>query len=101
MCGAPAADVILARWAMVQCVDLANAKHLNGKRGWVHGFDDATEPHRVNFEDKSIEPRLVRGANLRLVFFREEYELSLREKMEYYDTKMTQGGVEGKSVLAL
>ena len=62
--GVPVADVILARWAMVQCVDLADAEHLNGKRGWVHGFDDATERHRVNFEDESIKPRLVHGSNL-------------------------------------
>ena len=69
-------EVILHRGALIECVDLVKASHLNGKRGWIYDYDDATERHVVHFEDEDTKECLVKPGNLRLLFFGEEYETS-------------------------
>ena len=71
-------EVILTPYALVQCVNLKGAKHLNGKRCWVAGYDKKTSRHSVKFEDTDLKPCLVKAGNLRLLFF--EMEEMLREK---------------------
>jgi hypothetical protein len=44
--------------------------YLNGKIGDIRSFDDSGNTLRfgVHFEDESIPPKSVRGANLRILF---------------------------------
>ena len=65
-------DVILQLRALVECINLKGAAHLNGKRGYVKGFDKKTGRHPIHFEDTSIKDCLVKPANLRLLFFEGE-----------------------------
>lgn len=72
------AEVILNRGALVKCVDLLKASHLNGKRAWVMEYDEATKRHEVEFED-DIKSCLVKPGNLRLLFFEDEYEQAIAD----------------------
>mmetsp|Transcript_25199 Transcript_25199/g.54291 ORF Transcript_25199/g.54291 Transcript_25199/m.54291 type:complete len:621 (-) Transcript_25199:131-1993(-) len=72
-------DIILKRGALIQCVDLEKASHLNDKRGWVADYDDDSGRHLVKFEDEKIKPCLVKPDNLRLIFFGKEYEPTSEE----------------------
>ena len=59
-------EVILHRGALIECVDLVKASHLNGKRGWIYDYDEATERHVIHFEDEDTKECLVKPGNLRL-----------------------------------
>jgi hypothetical protein len=54
----------------VICHGLNNAAYLNGKIGDICSFDTTAETLRygVHFEDGSITPKSVKGANLRILF---------------------------------
>lgn len=69
-------EVVLKTGAFVKCEGLKNAQHLNGKRGWVHSYDEEKERHLVKFEDKDTKSCLVKPGNLRLLFFDVEDELA-------------------------
>ena len=91
------ADVILKHGGLISCVNLEKAAHLNGKRGWVAEYDDKTRRHLVKFEDEKIKPCLVKGDNLRVIFFGKESE-SVREECK--KTNDGTGGVPGEALLA-
>mmetsp|Transcript_24702 Transcript_24702/g.55885 ORF Transcript_24702/g.55885 Transcript_24702/m.55885 type:complete len:547 (+) Transcript_24702:420-2060(+) len=76
--GCSPGEVILSPHALVKCVGLKGAKHLNGKRCWVAAYDKKTSRHSVKFEDTDLKACLVKAGNLRLLFF--EMEEMLREK---------------------
>mmetsp|Transcript_3832 Transcript_3832/g.8451 ORF Transcript_3832/g.8451 Transcript_3832/m.8451 type:complete len:607 (-) Transcript_3832:185-2005(-) len=79
------ADVILKRGALVKCVDLVKASHLNGKRGWIMDYDEKCERHTVQFEDEDAKSCLVKPGNIRLLFWEgEEYQAGLKA---HEDTK--------------
>lgn len=61
-------NLILKRGALVTCVNLKGAAHLNGKRGWVDSFKAEMGRHVIEFEDESLKPCLVKPVNLRLIF---------------------------------
>ncbi|KAL7529905.1 hypothetical protein ACHAWF_003154 [Thalassiosira exigua] len=62
-------DIILQPRALVECVKLKGAAHLNGERGYIKSFDEKTGRHTIRFEDTSIKDCLVKPVNLRLLFF--------------------------------
>lgn len=61
-------NLILKRGALVTCMNLKGAAHLNGKRGWVNGYKAEMKRHVIEFEDESLKPCLVKPVNLRLIF---------------------------------
>ena len=61
-------DVILFLGVPVICNGLQKAKHLNGKIGDVHRFDEDVERYEIHFEDASLKPCLVKPENVRILF---------------------------------
>lgn len=61
-------NLILKRGALITCVNLKGAAHLNGKRGWIDGYKAEMGRHVIEFEDESLKPCLVKPVNLRLIF---------------------------------
>ena len=48
-------DIVLKRGALVKCVNLVKASHLNVERAWTQDYDEESWRHVVQFEDKRYE----------------------------------------------
>mmetsp|Transcript_1404 Transcript_1404/g.3333 ORF Transcript_1404/g.3333 Transcript_1404/m.3333 type:complete len:454 (-) Transcript_1404:35-1396(-) len=85
-------DVTLHNGALVKCVGLNKAEHLNEKRGWIAGYDDKKERHLVKFEDKSLKQALVKPANIRVLFFDDE-------EPDWYEKEMARAATTATEAL--
>lgn len=52
----------------VVCHGLKSATHLNGKIGDLRSRDRLTGRYKVHFEDKNLEPRMIKRENIRILF---------------------------------
>ena len=52
----------------VVCHGLKRATHLNGKIGDVRAYKRLIDSYEVHFEDKELDPRLVKPDNIRILF---------------------------------
>lgn len=88
-------DVILHNGALVKCVGLNKAQHLNEKRGWIAGYDEKKERHVVKFEDKDTKQALVKPANIRLLFFDDEEADWYEKQRAARAAKLATEGLDG------
>ena len=62
-------DIIIKSGTPVICHGLEGTlAHLNGKIGDVRSYEEERDRYEVGFEDKNLQPRLVKQSNIRILF---------------------------------